>query len=165
MLITDMYHHGGHTNGLGVSFMVLITVLLLQEGNVPQCREATADVWCFSIVSLVLYDNLPDRCDLSAAMGEKEHFSPLTFTPDTLVQKTPPTHQRLSALPSVHNSQLWHFVSAVLHFLNSVEIIIALSPPNFSPSPAGTPPRWQHPSPINHHISSADWCLRTGNLK
>lgn len=35
MLITDLYHQGGHANGLGVSFMILITALWLREGNVP----------------------------------------------------------------------------------------------------------------------------------
>lgn len=45
-------------------------------------------------VAHVLRDDLPDRCDLSAAWGG-EHVSPLTFTPGTLVPKrTPPPRSR-----------------------------------------------------------------------
>lgn len=81
-------------------------------------------------------------------MGE-EHVSPLTFTPTTLV-----LNHHVRAPPSVHYSQLWHFVSAVSHFLNSMELILALSPSRLPSIPAGTPQgdSIHHPSTITYHL-------------
>lgn len=49
------------------------------------------------------------------------------------------THAEHTFLPSVQYSQLWHFLSAVLHFLNHVEIILVLLPSHRPFSAAETP--------------------------
>lgn len=71
---------------------------------------------------------------------------------------TKQAHHHVHAPPSVRNSQLWHFVSAVSHFLNSAEIILALLPSLPSPpSPAGTPQgdSIHHLSAITYHLLTA----------
>lgn len=60
----------------------------------------------------------------------EEHPPPDIHTHRT---STKQAHHYVHALPSVRNSQLWHFVSAVSHFLNSAEIILALLPSPPSP--------------------------------
>lgn len=58
-----------------------------------------------AVVSHVLYGDLPDRCDLSVAWG-KEHFSPLTFTPATLVQNMHSTTYTLCRLFTIPSSDI-----------------------------------------------------------
>lgn len=104
----------------------------------------------FRAVAHVLCSDLPDRCDLSAALGENAfplwHSHPYKTC-------TPPH----STAPSVHNSQLWHFLSTVFHFPSSVEIILTLIPFCLPSIPAGTPQgdSIYQPSAITCHLLTA----------
>lgn len=114
-----------------------------------------------TIVSHVLYGDLPDRCDLSVAWGK--NTSPLRHSHPPHSYKTCTAPRTRSAVCSQFPALTFCFRCFAFSELCGDNSRSLSLPPSLHPSRDTT--RWQHPSPINHHISSADWCLRTRSLK
>lgn len=141
------YHRGGHANGLGVSFMILITGFQFQEENAPRWRLATADAWRVSVVPHVLFDSLPDRCDLSVAWGK--NTSPLWHSHPAHTYKTCTPPWKHSAVCSLFPVLTFSFCCFTFSQLCG-DYSCCLSPPSLHPSSETA--RWHYPSPITHHI-------------
>lgn len=125
-------NHCSHVDDLGLSFTILIPGLQLQVGTAPLWRKAAADVWCFSVEPHFLFHNC--LIDVIYQGGGKTLLPSDVHTQHTCVKRI---HHQGGFPPSVHYSQLWHFPSAVLHFLDFAEKILAIHSsilPSFHPS-------------------------------
>ena len=149
------YHKGGHANGLGISFTILITGFHSRRKMLPS--EVKQQQMCG--VSLSYLMSYLTVCQIDVIYPWHGGRTLLPSDIHTQHTHTKHVHHHGSILPSVHYSQFWHFLSAVLHFLNSEEIILALFPHHLPSIPAGKPQ-----GDIIHHppsITSANCCLRT----